>query len=373
MKGMVTMPCEKVMAGMSGGVDSSVCAALLIDCGYDTTGVTLRLYDGEEYENGLTRTCCSLTDAEDAKAVCRKLGIPHYVFNLKEEFQKKVIQNFVEVYQRGGTPNPCIACNRHIKFGAMLQRAKTLGFEKIATGHYATVQLDSNGRYLLCRSADVLKDQTYVLYSMTQEQLAHTLFPLGGLTKKQVRCLAKEKGFVTAKKPDSQDICFVPDGDYASFIERYSGAAYPRGDFVDINGNYLGMHGGVIRYTVGQRKGLGIALGKPAFVIEKNAETNTVVLGTEANLYYRRVLVKDVNWIPFDLLSFDMQVTAKLRYSQKEQKARLIPLAENRVLLEFEEPQRAPSLGQSAVFYQDDTVIGGGIIEKGLHEHDADN
>ncbi len=364
---------EKVMVGMSGGVDSSVCAALLMDMGHSVTGVTLRLYDGEDYQNGETRTCCSLSDAEDAKAVCAKLGIPHYVFNFKRDFEEKVIQNFAEVYKRGGTPNPCIDCNRYIKFDAMLRRAQTLGFSKIATGHYATVRRDSDGRYLLCRSADPTKDQTYVLYCMTQEQLAHTLFPLGGLTKSEVRELARQKGLVTAKKPDSQDICFVPDGDYASFIERYSGCAFPKGDFVDESGVRLGAHGGVIRYTIGQRKGLGIAFGKPTFVLEKNAETNTVVLGDEQKLFYRQVLVDRVNWIAFDKPSGEMPVTAKLRYSQKEQEARLIPLSDNSVLLEFKQPQRAPSPGQSAVFYQEDVVVGGGVIRKGVREHGTEN
>ena len=359
------MEHNKVMAGMSGGVDSSVCAALLLKAGYEVSGVTLRLYDGEDYNEGLTRTCCSLSDAEDAKAVCIKLGIPHYVFNFKDAFGDCVINNFIDEYISGRTPNPCIECNRKIKFAAMLDRAKTLGYDKIATGHYAVIEKSENGRYLLKKAADETKDQTYVLYCLTQEQLSRTLFPLGSLTKSQVREIAAENGFVNAKKPDSQDICFVPDGDYASFIERYTGEAAQKGDFTDVDGNVLGAHKGIIRYTVGQRKGLGIALGKPQFVISKNAETYTVVLGDEDKLFYKRVLVDRLNFIPFDNLEGQMRVTAKLRYRHKEQPAVIYP-ADGGVIAEFDRPQRAPSPGQAAVFYDGDTVVGGGTIVKGI-------
>ena len=359
------MSAERIMAGMSGGVDSSVCAALLLKEGYDVSGVTLRLYDGEDYDAGLTKTCCSLSDAEDAKAVCMKLGIPHYVFNFKDNFSDCVIENFVSEYMSGRTPNPCIECNRKIKFAAMLDRAKTLGYDKIATGHYAIVERSENGRYLLKKAADKSKDQTYVLYCLTQEQLSRTLFPLGELTKAQVREIAAENGVVNAKKPDSQDICFVPDGDYASFIERYTGEASQKGDFIDVNGNVLGEHKGIIRYTVGQRKGLGIALGKPQFVISKSAETDAVVLGDEDKLFYKRVLIKRTNFIPFDNLEEKMRVTAKLRYRHTEQPAVIYP-AQDGVIVEFDEPQRAPSPGQAAVFYDGDIVVGGGTIVKGI-------
>lgn len=359
------MKHNKVMAGMSGGVDSSVCAALLLKAGYEVSGVTLRLYDGEDYDAGLTRTCCSLSDAEDAKAVCIKLGIPHYVFNFKDAFGDCVINNFIDEYISGMTPNPCIECNRKIKFAAMFDRAKTLGYDKIATGHYAVIEKSENGRYLLKKAADETKDQTYVLYCLTQEQLSRTLFPLGSLTKSQVREIAAENGFVNAEKPDSQDICFVPDGDYASFIERYTGEAAQKGDFTDVDGNVLGEHKGIIRYTVGQRKGLGIALGKPQFVISKNAETDTVILGDEDKLFYKRVLVDRLNFIPFDNLEGQMRVTAKLRYRHKEQPAVIYP-ADGGVIAEFDEPQRAPSPGQAAVFYDGDTVVGGGTIVKGI-------
>lgn len=358
------MSGERVMVGMSGGVDSSVCAALLKEAGYNVSGVTLRLYDGEDYNAGLTKTCCSLSDVEDARAVCVRLGIPHYAFNFKESFEKEVISDFINEYINGRTPNPCIECNRKIKFDKMLRRAETLGYDKIATGHYARVKKAENGRYLLCRPTDINKDQTYVLYSMTQEELSKTLFPLGDLTKPQVREIAEKHGFVNATKPDSQDICFVPDGDYAGFIERATGKTAAAGDFTDENGNRLGEHKGIIRYTIGQRKGLGIALGKPRFVIEKNAENNTVILGDEERLFCRKVLVDRLNFIPFDTLENEMRVTAKLRYRHLAQPAVIKPDGDN-VIIEFDEPQRAPSPGQAAVFYDGDAVVGGGTIVKG--------
>ena len=361
------------MAGMSGGVDSSVCAARLLDKGYTVAGVTLRLYDGEEYESGKTKVCCSQTDAEDAKSVCMRLGIPHYVFQFKDVFEEKVIRNFEEVYRRGETPNPCIECNRHIKFDAMLQRALTLGYDKIATGHYAVVRQAENGRYLLCRAADRAKDQTYVLYGLTQFQLSHLLLPLGEFTKTQVRALAQEKGLITARKPDSQDICFVPDGDYAAFLERRSGTKAQEGDYIDKDGNPIGRHKGVICYTVGQRKGLGVAFGKPMFVTEKDAVRNTVTLGEESELFYRTVLVREMNWIPFDTLEEPMRVTAKLRYNQPDQPATAYPTGNGGIKLVFDTPQRAPGPGQAAVLYDGETVVGGGTIVKGEKTDGSEN
>lgn len=346
---------EKVLVGMSGGVDSSVCAALLKQQGFRVGGVTLNLI--ENFDVG---------SIEDAKAVCEKLEIPHFTANLQKEFKDRVINNFTEEYINGNTPNPCIVCNKYIKFGEMLTIAKENGYSKIATGHYAQIKKDDNGRYLLCKAEDVTKDQTYVLYCLSQEQLSSVEFPLGALTKAQVRQIAENQNLVNAKRKDSQDICFVPDGDYASFIESTTGYISRPGDYVDIDGEKLGEHKGVIRYTIGQRKGLGIALGKPAFVINKNAETNKVVLGEQEFLFYKKVLVTNVNFIPFDKLEGEMKVCAKLRYSQKEQPAVIRPSENGDVLIEFEAPQRAPSSGQSAVFYDGDIVVGGGVIVKGI-------
>ena len=356
------MKKEKVMVGMSGGVDSSVCAALLLQRGYDVSGVTLRLYDGEDYNAGKTRTCCSLSDVEDARAVCMRIGIPHYAFNFKDAFQKDVIEDFVNEYIMGLTPNPCIECNRHIKFDAMLERAKVLGYDKIATGHYASVKQNENGRYLLCRAADISKDQTYVLYSMTQEQLSHTLFPLGTLTKPQVRKIAEENGFVNAAKPDSQDICFVPDGDYAGFIERYTGKIYPDGDFLDENGNVIGRHKGVIFYTIGQRRGIGTGFGKPMYVIGKNADNNTVTLGSNELLFTDTLYADNLNWIAFEYPESEFKCRAKTRYRQTEQPCTVYPQDRNTVRVVFDEKIRAVTPGQHVVFYDGDIVLGGGVI-----------
>ena len=342
----------KVLTGMSGGVDSSVSAACLLNSGYDVTGVTLSL--------------CSqaVSEADAAASVCKGLNIEHKTIDLREDFGKFVISDFISEYEKGRTPNPCIVCNKNIKFGKMLEIAKEGGFDKIATGHYAVIKRQGD-RYLLERASDRAKDQTYVLYCLSQEQLAHSIFPLGELTKPQVREIAKELGFVNADKADSQDICFVPDGDYANFITSYTGKTYREGEYVDISGNVLGRHKGIINYTIGQRKGLGIALGKPQFVINKDAKSGRVILGDEENLFYNRVEVEDVNFIPFDNLTSPLWVTAKLRYGTREDEAVIHP-TEKGVLIEFEKPQRAPSSGQSAVFYDGSTVIGGGRIVGGI-------
>ena len=346
---------EKVLVGMSGGVDSSVCAALLKQNGFDVGGVTLNLVENFDSE------CIT-----DAKSVCDRLGIPHFTVNLQNEFKEKVIANFTSEYIKGNTPNPCIVCNKYIKFGEMLRIAKENGYSKIATGHYAQIKRDENGRYLLCKAEDVTKDQTYVLYCLTQEQLACVEFPLGKLSKSQVREIAESENLVNAKKKDSQDICFVPDGDYAKYIEENTGYFSKSGDYVNLEGEKIGEHKGVIHYTIGQRKGLGIALGKPAFVISKDAETNKVVLGEQEFLFYKKVLVTNLNFITFDKLESEIRVSAKLRYSQKEQPATIKPLENGDVLIEFDLPQRAPSSGQAAVFYDGDTVVGGGTIVKGI-------
>lgn len=347
---------NKILVGMSGGVDSSVCALALKEKGYSVSGVTLSLL-GENTSDS--------KNISDAKAVCERLGIEHYAIDLSCEFKNFVIDYFINEYIEGKTPNPCIVCNKYIKFGKMLEIAKTMGFSKIATGHYARIK-EQNGRYLLFKAADISKDQSYVLYCLSQEQLSSVEFPLGELSKTEVRQEALKNDFVNASKKDSQDICFVLDGDYASFIEKTAGFVSSTGDYVNRKGEKLGEHKGVIHYTVGQRKGLGIAFGHPVFVIDKNAETNQVVLGETEELFYKSVLVENTNFIPFDELKEEMTVGAKLRYSQREQPAVIKPLENGQVLVEFFEPQRAPSPGQAAVFYDGDMVIGGGTIVKGI-------
>lgn len=353
----------KVMVGMSGGVDSSVASKLLIDDGYDVTGVTLRLFDGENTDDA-TKTCCSLSDVEDARSVCYKLGIEHLVFNFKDEFGKKVMDRFAESYLKGETPNPCIECNKHIKFSKMLRRAEELGYDYIATGHYAVKEFDeSTGRYLLKRPKDRSKDQTYVLYGLTQYQLSKTLFPLGKYEKSEIREIAERAELVNSRKPDSQDICFVPDGDYASFIKRHTGAKISEGDFINVSGEIIGRHKGIINYTIGQRRGIGISLGKPSYITDKNALRNTVTIGEEKDLYKTEILVGNINLISLDSLDSETHVNVKIRYSKNEQPAVVIPMKNGDVRVRFENPQRAPAKGQAAVFYDNDIVIGGGTIK----------
>ena len=342
---------EKVLVGMSGGVDSSVCAYRLVQSGCETAGVTLSLLRSEG----------NTLNINDAKSVCDKLGIKHFSVDLSKEFENFVIENFISEYIAGRTPNPCIVCNKYIKFGQMLKKANELGYSKIATGHYARI-VEKDGRFLLYKARDISKDQSYVLYCLSQEQLKNSVFPLGEFTKTEIREIAEKQGFVNANKKDSQDICFVPDGDYASFIEKTAGFVSTVGDYVNQKGEKLGEHKGVIHYTIGQRKGLGIALGKPAFVISKDAQSNKVVLGENEDLFHKKVIIDRVNFIPFDSLKKEMEVKAKLRYSQTEQPAVIKPMEEDRVLIEFSEPQRAASVGQAAVFYIDDMVVGGGTI-----------
>ena len=349
----------KTLIGMSGGVDSAVTAAL-ITRNNDAAGITLKLYDGDNSE----LIAKFDREASDAADVCKKLGISHNVLDLKSEFYDFVIKHFIDEYIAGRTPNPCIQCNIHIKFGAMLDFAQKNGFDSIATGHYARVE-KSGDRYLLKKALDNTKDQSYVLYGLTQNELSKTVLPLGDYTKAKAREIAEEMKLCVARKSDSQDICFVPDSDYAAFIAQSTGINFAAGDYLDLSGNVLGRHKGVIHYTIGQRKGLGIALGKHAFVLNKNADTNEVVLGDEEHLFYKTVEVSGVNIIAAENLD-GVRAAAKLRYRHIEQPCKIFQTDKNTVILEFDTPQRAPSPGQAAVFYDGDVVLGGGVIVKGI-------
>lgn len=352
---------KKAIIAMSGGVDSSVAAYLLKKDGYYCIGATMRLFINEEIGIKTEKSCCSLDDVEDAKSVAKRLEMPHYVFNFTDEFEKKVIEKFVSSYETGATPNPCIDCNRYLKFEKLFQRMKELGFDYVVTGHYARIE-EENGRFLLKKAKDLTKDQSYVLYQMTQEQLSHTIFPLGNLKKEETRKIAEENGFVNAKKHDSQDICFVPDGDYAKFIENYRKKTYENGNFVDKNGKVLGMHKGIIRYTIGQRKGLGLSLPEPMYVLKKDVEKNEVVLCNNSELFSKELDVNDVNWIAFDNPPESFSAKVKIRYNQVEEPAKITVTGKDAIHIEFEMPQRAIAKGQAAVIYDGDTVLGGGTI-----------
>ena len=351
---------KKALIAMSGGVDSSVAAYLIKKQGYYPEGITLKLCSFNEDEP----TCCTSKDIEDAKEVCKNLHIPHRVINFTDNFNKKVIDKFVNTYIEGGTPNPCVDCNRYIKFSKLFEIAKEEGFDYVVTGHYARVEFDEkSGRYLLKKGTDESKDQSYVLYSLTERQLSKILFPLGGMTKDEIRKIAEKEGLVNADKPDSQDICFVKDGKYGQFIEKYTGKKSPEGDFIDLSGNKLGTHKGIINYTIGQRKGLGLSLKQPMFVVKKDIEKNRVILGFTEDLMSRSLIADEVNLIAYDKLNEDIKVTVKTRYKQKEAPATLTPLGNGKIKVIFDEPQRAITKGQAAVFYNGDTVIGGGTIE----------
>lgn len=352
---------------MSGGVDSSVAAAVLLEQGYDVVGVTMRLWDGEERDGSFTEgTCCSLSAVEDARRVAYKLGIDYHVLDFRSEFDKHVVDYFTSEYQCGRTPNPCIACNKYIKFDAMLQKAEMLGADYVATGHYAKVEFDrERGRYLLKKSNALRKDQTYALYGLTQQQLSRIVMPLGDVADKEtVRQKAAELELPVADKPDSQEICFVPDKDYAGFITRRAGDTCQKGNFVDTQGNVLGEHNGIIHYTVGQRKGLGITFGKPMFVIKIDPQTNEIMLGEKGSEFSDCLYANRLNFIPFERLQAPLRVQAKIRYSAQAANAQISMIDEDLLRVVFDAPQRAVTPGQAVVFYEPegDTVIGGGLI-----------
>ena len=352
----------KVLVAMSGGVDSSVAAKLLADSGHECVGCTMKLYENEDAAAARGKTCCTLDDAEDARSVAYKLGMPFYVFNFKDDFREKIIGRFVRSYLEGKTPNPCIDCNRYMKFDKLYERASLLGCSHIATGHYARV-IEENGVYKLKKALDPDKDQSYVLYSLTQEQLGRTLFPLGEYRKTDIRKIADEAGFLNAAKPDSQDICFVPDGNYAALIEKITGETPAAGDYVDEDGKVIGRHKGLIRYTIGQHKGLGMPFPDKMYVLRLDKKQNRVVLGPSESLFSTEVRAGGFNWIAGKAPNGPFRCKAKIRYRQKEQWATVTPEGEDRVLIVFDEPQRAVTPGQAAVLYDGDEVLGGGEIE----------
>lgn len=354
---------KKAIIAMSGGVDSSVAAYLMKKQGYDCMGVTMKLFHNEDIGIPQTRSCCSLDDVEDARNVAYELGIPYYVLNFSERFEEDVIERFVVAYENGMTPNPCIDCNRYLKFDELYRRARELGYDYVVTGHYAHIEKDvSSGRYLLKKALDSDKDQSYVLYALTQEQLAHTQFPLGDMTKHEVCRIAESQRFINAHKHDSQDICFVRNGSYADFIEGHTGNKYPEGNFIDCRGNILGRHHGIIRYTIGQRKGLELSFAEPMYVCEIDSIENTITLGKKSELYSSVLIAKDITLIPFSSIDKPMRLKAKVRYCQPEQWATVTQINEDTLRIEFDELQRAVTKGQAVVLYDSDTVVGGGTI-----------
>ena len=357
------MKRERVVVGMSGGVDSSVAAWILKEQGYEVIGVTMQVWQEEDTqaqeENG---GCCGLSAVEDARRVAAMLDIPYYVMNFKSEFKEHVIDYFVDEYLRGRTPNPCIACNRYVKWESLLKRSMDIGADYIATGHYARIARLPNGRYAIKNSASSAKDQTYALYSLTQSQLSHTLMPVGDYTKEEIRKIAAKLGLRTADKPDSQEICFIPDHDYARFIEQEAGQVKGPGNFVTADGRVLGRHKGITHYTIGQRKGLGIAMGVPVFVTKICPQSNEVVLGSNEEVYGDTLYADKLNYMSIPGLEEELQVTAKIRYSHKGAPCTIANAGDGKVICKVQEPVRAITPGQAVVFYHGDTVVGGGTI-----------
>lgn len=339
---------EKILIALSGGVDSSVAAGILSE-NYDCIGATMKLY------------CSNEQDITDAEKICRKFNIPFHILDFEQLFKDTVIKDFADTYENGGTPNPCVVCNIKLKFGAMLDEAQKLGCTKIATGHYANIEF-KNGRYCIKKAADLKKDQSYVLYGLSQEQLSKAVFPLGTYTKDEARETAEKLNLATKHKKESMDICFVPDGNYFKFLESYTGKKFSHGYFKDRQGNILGEHMGIVKYTIGQRKGLGLALPKPMYVCEKNTETNEVILCTNEELFSTEVIIDNFNWVSIEKPKAEIRAKAKIRYNMQEQPCKVFPIENNKVKIIFDEPQRAVTKGQSAVIYDGDYVIGGGII-----------
>ena len=357
------MNTPKALIAMSGGVDSSIAAKLMLDKGYQCTGCTMKLYHNEDACISNGHTCCSLDDVEDARSVAASLGIPYHVFNFTDDFKAKIIDKFVQAYLHGLTPNPCIDCNRYMKFDKLYERAKLMGCDVIVTGHYARIEFDEiSGKYLLKKALDATKDQSYVLYNMTQDQLAHTQFPLGNLCKSEVRKIAEECGFINADKPDSQDICFVPNGDYAAVIEHHTGKKSEPGLFITPEGKTIGKHQGIIHYTIGQRRGLGLYYHEPLYVCKICPKDNTIVLGQKSDLMSRECDVEVFNWISGDIPQNPIHCMAKIRYRSAEKAVTATPTGPSSVHLVFDEPAKAITPGQAAVLYDGDTVLGGGTI-----------
>lgn len=355
---------KKVMIGMSGGVDSSAAAGLLLEQGYDVVGATFRLWKPEDELFDMEGTCCSLDDINDAREVCNKLGIPHYVLNMKEEFKESVVDNFASEYQAGRTPSPCVECNRKIKFDLFYQKAMAMGFNAIATGHYARIEQNDKGFFQLKTAVYLQKDQSYFLYPIKYGHLKDILFPLGGFTKPEVREIAQRFGFKSvAQKSDSQEICFVDSQGYGAFLERYTEKIPPKGNYIDSKGNVIGQHKGIWYYTVGQRKGLGVTFGKPMYVADIDSRNNTVTLAENHELFSKSMALSNLNYLIPTPPSEPIEVMAKIRNRAPYAKATLFPQASDNASVVFEEPQRAVTKGQSAVLYDKDVIVGGGVIK----------